>query len=260
MYKKLTKQDFWKILKVADDYSVDALIVVGTNPRSKEYPDLYEALNNLGIKYEEEKIEDSFFGEVKSFVIKGKRVWFDVVYGAAYLSELTHVASLLGSKLNILLGSCGGLQKKLETMSTIIPEMSFADESFSRMYQKGGNIFEHKSDSNLSNLIKKYLLGRKNVYGGNQMTIQAMLAETEEDIKLWNNRGYIGVDMESSVVFAVSNYFNVPSAALLYVAENLVKNELITDDSFALKRQQRRELKKENYEIAFRVVLDEINK
>jgi purine-nucleoside phosphorylase len=255
MYKTLTAEDIRRFLKVPDSYKVDALLVVGTSPRSKEYPHLYEALEKIGIRYEEETIEDTFFSEIKCLIVNDKRIWFDVVYGTAYLSELLHVASMLGSKANILLGTCGALQIDMETGDTVVPSASFGDESSTRMYQRDKNVFLFPSNKDLSQYIKKYISERKTIHEGDLMTVQAMLAETKEDVDTWNSQGYVGVDMESATMFAVSNHFNIPSAALLYVADNLIKNELTTDDSFAVLKEQRVNIRKENYEIALKVLL-----
>ena len=88
------------------------------------------------------------------------------------------------------------------------------------------------------------------------MTVQAMLAETEHDVLAWREEGYIGVDMESAVFFAVSDHFKVPSAALLSVTDHLVKRELVTDASFELLREQRLMARKENYRSAFQTLLE----
>lgn len=45
--------------------------------------------------------------------MENKRIWFIVEHGGAKLSEYIHFACRLGSKINILTGSCGGLKKGL---------------------------------------------------------------------------------------------------------------------------------------------------
>jgi purine-nucleoside phosphorylase len=255
MYKQLIKQDIQRILKVPETYTVDGLLVIGTHPKLKEYPHIYEALSKLNSSYTEEKLEDTFFSDIKSFGINGKRIWFDVVYGTAYLSELIHVASMLGSKANILLGTCGSLKENLNMGDTIIPKASYGNESSTRMYQPGDSNFLYESNVDLSYKLKNTLSHRKNIDEGKLVTVQAMLAETKEDVDRWANEGYSGIDMESATMFAVSNHFNVPSAALLYVADNLIKNQLTTDESFELLRTQRTSIRKENYEIALRTLL-----
>jgi purine-nucleoside phosphorylase len=124
------------------------------------------------------------------------------------------------------------------------------------MYQRDKNALVFPSDKNLSQCIKKYINEQKTIYEGNLMTVQAMLAETKEDVDTWNSQGYVGVDMESATMFAVSNHFNVSSAALLYVADNLIKNELTTDDSFIALKEQRANIRKENYKTALKVLLE----
>lgn len=255
MYKQLTSEDVKKFLNVKLDYKVEGLLVVGSHPKEKEYIHLYEALDKLGIKYIEEKIEDSFFGDIKVFVINGKRFWFDVVYGTAYLSEVIHIACLLGSKANILLGTCGGLQQKLNMGDSIIPIASYGNESSTRMYQreKTDNLFY--SNDSLNNKIKNNFIQEKTIYEGNLVTVQAMLAETKEDVDLWSEKGYLGVDMESATLFAISSHFNTPSASLLFVADNLVKGELVTDDSFQSLKVLRSEVRKENYFTALKTLV-----
>lgn len=252
MYKKLKKEDFIKALKLPEDYKVDGVFVVGTFPKNKEYIFLYEALKNLKINYTEEKIDHPFFSEIKSLIINNKRIWFDVVYGGTYLSELLHTASLFGSKANILLGTCGSLKESLNTGDIIIPEYSYGNESSVRMYQRNNSDYIYKSNDKLNLLIKSFLKDRKNIYGGKMMTVQAMLAETSEDIEFWSKENYSAVDMESSVLFAISNHFNVPSTAVLSIADNLVKNVLTTDENFNLSKSKRDLIKRENYEAIIR--------
>jgi purine-nucleoside phosphorylase len=38
--------------------------------------------------------------------------------------------------------------------------------------------------------------------------------------------------MEAAAFFAVSNHFNVPSAAVLRIADNLIENETVHSESF----------------------------
>lgn len=255
MYKSLTIQDICRLLGVPEDYKVDGLLVCGTNPKAKEYPHLFEALDKLDMPYKEETFSSGFFSDVKIVKIGDKRIWFDVVYGTAYLSELIHVSSMLGSKANILLGSCGALLESLNMGDTVIPRASYGNESSTRMYQRDNKSYLYESDLALSAELKKSLPEKRILNDGTLITVQAMMAETKEDIDAWMEKGYAGVDMESATVFAVSNHFNVPSAALLRVADNLARNELVTDVSYESLRAQRTAIHKENYEAALKVLM-----
>ncbi len=255
MYKQLTRHDIVGLLNVPEDYRVDALLVIGTHPKEKEYPLLHTALDALDTKYNEEKIEHGFFREIKCFTINGKRIWFDAVYGAAYLTEVIHVASLLGSKANILLGTCGALKEELNMGDTIIPSASYGNESSTRMYQRENDSFLYEANRELSVKLKQIASHRKMIDEGKLVTVQAMLAETKEDVDLWASQGYSGVDMESATHFAVSSHFGVSAAALLYVGDNLIKNQLVTDDSYDLLKSKRSAIRQENYEIALKALI-----
>ncbi len=256
MYKSLTKQDIQNLLKVPSNYKVDGLIVVGTHPKKNAYPYLRGALNKLFPNYKkEEKIKNRFFSDIKSFKIGNKRIWFDVAYGAAYLSEVVHIACMLGSRTNILLGTCGGLLHEMKTGQIVLPRASYSNESATRMYQRNNESFIYSADKNLRLKIKKQLNPKSIIHEGNLMNVQAMLGETKADVENWSANNYCGVDMESATFFAVSNHFKVPSAALLYVADNLMKKELVTDKNYQELRRHRIKTKKENYKIALRTML-----
>ena len=256
MYKHLGKDEYQRFLNLPENYVVDGFIVIGGHPKDKEYPHLYEALEFLALPYAEEKIEERFFGDIKSLRIGSKRIWFDVAYGAAYLSEVAHLACLFGSKANILLGTCGALRGNLNTGDTILPSSSYGNESATHMYQRENTMFVYDADPTLRGKIKMHLSQRATIDEGRLVTVQAMLAETKEDVDLWAREGYSGVDMESATFFAVSNHFNVPSAALLLVADNLVRNELVGDIGYEALRAQRTAIRKENYQIALKTLLD----
>lgn len=254
MYKTLTAADFRRLLNVPDNYRVDGLLVSGTCPKTKEYPHLYAALEALGIPHTEESLP-GFFSDVKVLLIGGKRIWFDVVYGTAYLSELTHVASLLGSTANVLIGTYGALVDDLGTGDILIPKASHGNESSTRMYQRDNATCLYESDAALNLRLKENLPEGTGANSGTLVTVQAMLAETREDIDAWVKQGYAGVDMESATLFAVSKHFGVPTAALLYAADNLVKNDLITSPAYAARKERREAARRGNYAVALRTLI-----
>ena len=72
-----------------------------------------------------------------------------------------------------------------------------------------------------------------------------MMAETKEDVDNWSKQGYYGVEMEASTVFAISNHFNVPSAAVVMIADNLITEESVIDEDYQESRELRRETSKD---------------
>ena len=88
MYKELTKKDWNKLLKFPEDKEVDAVIVSGNSlaNREREIGFLEQALSNYKDVKKVEYIQDNFFSSIYEFEIGDKLIWFDVVYGGAYLS------------------------------------------------------------------------------------------------------------------------------------------------------------------------------
>lgn len=249
MYKELTKKDWYKLLKFPEDKEVDAVIVSGNSlaNREREIGFLEQALSNYKDVKKVEYIQDNFFSSIYEFEIGDKLIWFDVVYGGAYLSELLHVGCLFGSKKNFLVGTCGGLQKNLETGDLVIPTYTYGNESTTRIYQPDIKDHKHYADKELREEFVKSISDYK-IHSGPIITCQGMLGETPEDIKKWSEEGYLGVEMESSTFFAVSNSFNVPSVAVMHISDNLVKNILYGGEELEKKREFRNKIRVYKYE------------
>jgi purine-nucleoside phosphorylase len=256
MYKEIKKKDFHDLLKFPHEKTVDAVIVSGNSlaNRDRESNLFKQALSKLPKVKEVNHINDPFFGTIQEYEIDNKLIWFDVAYGGAYLSELLHISAIFGSKENYLIGSCGGLNEKLNTGDLIIPTYTYGNESTTRMYQKDSKDNKHYPNEKLCekilHSIKKY-----NVNRGPIITCQAMLAETKDDVDRWSQDGYYGVEMESSTFFAVSNHFKIPSVAILHVSDNLVKNVLYGNKELIDKKEFRNNLKTYQFEIILKNIL-----
>lgn len=227
MYQKLKVDDFRKHYQLPDDYQVSGLLVMGHWNVAKYTKQAKTHIQSLfGADTKIEKPISEFLTSVLSFIVDGKRYWLDCVYGQTYLSELVHIASLFGSKQNILMGSCGGLNPHGHAGDIVVPRCSFANESSARMYDRENKEYLYYSDKSLSEKLVTEIGSESPIFRGTMMTVQAMLGETEEDVLRWSKEGYDAVDMESGVIFAVSNFFKVPSAALLYIADNLIAGNM----------------------------------
>lgn len=243
MYKTLTREELCKLVNFPKEKEVDSVIVYGTSPtkRDEKIKILNKVLSEFSNVKKEHNIQNDFFSTIYEFQIGNKLIWFDLVYGGAYLSELLHLACMLGSKKNFLIGSCGGLQKNLKSGEIVIPRYAYGNESSTRIYQPKIKNNKHYADEKLRNTLLHEFKDYK-VHDGAIITCQAMLGETEEDIKRWSEKGYLGIDMESSTLFAVSNSFNVPSIALLHISDNLVNNVLYGSEDFESNKKYMKEL------------------
>jgi len=255
MYKTFTKEDWLKDLQLPTDYSVDGLLICGSYSKEKELEKLHILFKENNYEVKEEKIEEDFFQRVNIYVINGKRIWFDVVYGGAYQSEMVHLASMFGSKANIFTGSCGCLMEGAKTGDIVLPTFSHGDESTTRLYQRDIEDNKHYVTESLVSEIKELIPSDLKALRGGTVTCQAMLAETKEDIEGWMKDGYIGVEMEASTFIAVSNHFNVPNAAILHISDNLVTEELVGSEDYRATKELRDKIKKLKYKIAFEILL-----
>ncbi len=254
MYKHFTKQDWEKALGL-EGCTLDYFITTGSGKRENETETFKKVLSEYSLDKPLENLKDSFFKNVYTFTLTGKNIWFDVVYGGAYLSELTHIACIFGSKKNYITGSCGGLQNNLENGDIILPTYAYGDESTTRMYQEDVKDNKHYSNEKLRKEILENIDSKYNVHEGPIITCQGMLAETKEDIDQWEKEGYLGVEMETSTLFAVSNYFNVPTISILSVGDNLVKNVLVGNEEYERGREFRNEVKEYKYRLIFENIL-----
>ena len=83
-----------------------------------------------------------------------------------------------------------------------------------------------------------------------------MLGETLDDIQDWSKNNFYGVEMETATVFSVSNHFNVPSTALLCIADNLIKGQTVVDESYVQQQDMRDGAKDEIYRVGLRTLIE----
>lgn len=254
MYKQFTKDEYKKRFGFPLEYEVEGVLVYGTF-KKRYYDVLKDAVSNLNLDVQYRFIEHDFLSPILEIKVGDKNYWFMISYGGAMLSEHLHIASVFGSKKNILLGSCGGLTKEANASDIIFPVEVFSEESSAKMYSE--------SKSNLHypdlNLVKKLQSGFENkfkYFEGKTVTCQAMLGESWEDVLNWSNDGCIGVEMEAGTVFSVSKHFNIPSAAILVIADNLIKEETIWDEEHKDRESLRRQVQKAMFEVGVKELLN----
>lgn len=224
MYKTLNIDSYRKKFGLADDYKVDGLLVSGVwdlLAEREHLPYLIKTLEKMGITSHVKRIEGEQLGHAYAFDVHGKHYWFVPVMGAAYMSKYAHLACLLGSKKNILIGVVGGLKKGAQPGDFVIPTYSTGNQN-AFMYDREAEDLRFYPDKGLSQKLKDKLTS-VTVLEGPTVTCEVMLAETAEDIQQWSDHGYLGVEMEAATMFALSKHFKVPAAALLTVADNLVE-------------------------------------
>jgi purine-nucleoside phosphorylase len=255
LYKELTANNWRKNLKLPKSYKIDGVLIYGTGNKKKEYKRLKQSLESLEYSYTIETLKDNFFETSRLINIGSKNIWFDIVYGGAYMSEALHIASKLGSKINIFLGSTGGLQTGATTGDIIVPSYSYGEESSTKIYNRTSIDNCHFPDKELSSEIYNKIDKQFNPKRGSIITCQAMLGETWTDIQRWSAEGYSGVEMETATFFAVSKHFKVPAAAILYIADNLIEKEDIFSEKYTTSKDKREQVREHIYQLALETLL-----
>jgi purine-nucleoside phosphorylase len=252
MYKSYSASDYRSFFALSENYRVEGMLVWGGWNRRQKISVLQESLMGRGAQF---NVLPNFLARMLEFAIDGRSYWFDVSYGGARLSEYLHLACLFGSRKNILLGTCGGLDVKVNACDFVVPTFSYGNESTTRVYRPEVCDHKHFPSKELSDRLAHAIKPSYKVWQGPTITNQAMLAETIEDVKRWSEQGYLGVEMEAATVFAVSNHFAVPSAAILFVGDNLIRGETVLEAAYKNGKQMREVTESEQYRVALAELL-----
>ncbi len=214
MLKDLKREDWLQILDLPEHRIPDTLILRGTR-NLRRHHNGYRALfeNVIEIGSANGLFEDIFVGERR-----GREVGYASVYGPAMASEISHLFAVMGTKLIIQTGVCGGLADGVEAGDIVIPMTAGCGDGASQCYLPGIDVV-HASDS---------IVGRLNgvddievpVHTGAIWSTSALLAESDVDIDRWHDQGFAAVDMETASTFAVAEHFGVERVSILSVFDN----------------------------------------
>lgn len=142
---------------------------------------------------------------------------FSTAPGAAGTVEELHA---MGCDKFIVCGGAGSIKKDSKVGEIIVPLSAVRDEGTSYHYLEPSREVEcHKAAANhvvsgLEKLGIPYTTGKT-------WTTDAMYRETPEMIELRRSEGCITVEMEAAAFFAVSRYYDIPLAQLLYAGDDV---------------------------------------
>lgn len=258
MYMSLTAADHLAHIGFPPDYTVDGILAYGTwglYTEDAQLPHLRAALDELGADYRLERIEKPIIGHAYELLIANLRYWFVPVMGTAIMANYLHLGSVLGSKRTVLLGIVGGLGRGMKSGDLLIPTAIIGNDS-ARMYDRTNVTGMYRPNRELLNTLRgSTLLTDINYWSGTTTTCEMMLAETQEDVDAWSDSGILGVEMEGALTFALSDHFGVPSAALFYVADNLIEQETMLSDVHKSQRSIREETRTLQYRLGLELLL-----
>ena len=125
-----------------------------------------------------------------------------------------------GARLVLEIGLCGGLVPSLKAGEIIVVDEAFVDEGTSSHYHKNPNKF--LAARNLSRHLARALEESGTAFRiGGIWTTDAPYRETRKKLLGFTKRGAVGVNMESSALFAIAKYRHVDVASLQVVSDLL---------------------------------------
>ena len=156
-----------------------------------------------------------------------KKIVYCCAYGAPRTNEIIHLFAILGAKLAVQIGTCGGLAKDLRPGDIILPQTAAAREGVANLYGAGKAAMGDKGFLRLA----ASALERRDLrsFVGPHLTWASLFAQRGEDIQAWHDEGFLGVDMETATTYAVANYFKVPAVSLLVVWDMLLAGRSFLD-------------------------------
>jgi len=178
-----------------------------------------KALSETAIKKKAWIGADLFLMEDKVIVLGG------IGAPAAVISLESLIVS--GAEDVIILGFCGALNTKFKLLDAVSIKKAFSEEGTSRHYLSGRT--EFFPSRILSDKIEGVLQSKGlSFQSGNIVSTDAPFRETRAWLESNKGRGVDCIDMESSAVFALAEFYGIQAAALLIVSDKFYKSKHIT--------------------------------
>lgn len=161
--------------------------------------------------------KDTPFGRI--FLLDNTAVLYRCLGASSAVIGLEHLIAT-GTLEILILGFCGSLNPDFSALDVVSISKAYSEEGTSRHYFRGKRIFH--SSGRLRQKIESRLKGR-NLPFKRAVTIStdAPFRETKSWLEEKQKKGIDVVDMEASAVFALGEYFDIPTAALMIVSDEL---------------------------------------
>ncbi len=123
-----------------------------------------------------------------------------------------------GARKILFFGSCGGLSDDAASGTFVIPTEAYRGEGTSFYYAEPSDSIGSRYCGLLKELMDDYGL---TYVSGPVWSTDAMFRETKELVDRMKSLGCIGVEMECSTLYAMSEYHGMPIASILFVDDTL---------------------------------------
>lgn len=214
----LTAPEWLAGLGLTPDEIPDAVVVEGSWWRAQRQAWRLSYLDEV----RELGFPDIFWGRWRD-----RKIVFCMAYGAPRTVEIIYLFGLLGAKLAIQIGTCGGLQSYLESGDIIVPETAACRDGVAHLYGDHEVAF---ADLQLVTQAEQLLQARNHTtYRGGHMTFASLFAETTAMMAGWNQAGFLSVDMETATTLSVAQQLGMPAVSMLVVWDDLTRGRRFLD-------------------------------
>ena len=212
--------DYWiEAMGLADDEIPEAVIVEGSWWRAERQAWRLSYLDDV----RELGLPDLFWGRRN-----GRPVAFCMAYGAPRTVEVVYLFSMLGAKLAVQIGTCGGLQSHLQPGDIVVPESAIPADGVATHFGTGA---VRRATPALVEAARIELEARssRSVYVGPHVTFSSLFAESAGMMEAWHHDGLLSVEMETATTFAVAEHYKTDAVSMLVVWDELTRGRRFSD-------------------------------
>lgn len=138
-------------------------------------------------------------------------------YGAPAAVDTLETVLALGVKRIIVMGMCGGFSANIHIGDVVVPHRVFCEEGTSQHYL--GNIENVMVNEVLQKELTNHFSQNFNVLECPTISTDAVYRQTMAKEAAWRSKGCVVVDMESSALLSVCQYYSIPAAVVLICSD-----------------------------------------
>ena len=220
---EITRSEWLQAMKLPEADIPDTVIVEGSWWRQQRTDWRLGYLTDV----RELEFPDIFWGQWTGENGETKKVVYCCAYGAARVVEIIHLFGVLGCKLAVQIGTCGGLQPHLKTGDIILPTAAIGREGVAHLY---GAVEAALGSPEWIDKAEAQLRARQQTTErGTHLTWSSIFAQNGSMINEWHQAGYLSVDMETATTFAVAAHYGMPAVSMLVVWDDLTRGRSFLD-------------------------------
>lgn len=144
--------------------------------------------------------------------------------GSPAVVTIIEVLHGFGIKNFIAVGIAGSLQRNLNFGDIVLASKALRDEGTSYHYLAPSE-YSYPSSTLFEKVKKKLEENNIKFQMGPSWTIDAVFKETQSEIKNYQQKGILTVEMEASAIFSIGQYYKIHTCSLFVISDSLATLE-----------------------------------